>query len=230
MLYPPARPDRFIVTQTEPTTTPRVVFRQTPEPTSTTTIIRQPTPTSYLQVPNPRTTRIVQVRQAPSPVVIDVDTPPLTTTKKTTIINDNRTDTLIDDRRTLVNYQDDYYATRRTGRRSDWCGNCGADCCGCSCFDDCCGTTNCCRTNSFARRKDVASYRTRVTKDGRRVRYRVSTLVFPFCTLENVFNKRFTFTHRRINIPMRRKIIWIFVVGDRESEECCERVVVRCCR
>ena len=107
---------------------------------------------------------------------MDVSTPPLTTTK-TTVIRDNA---LIDDRRTLVNYQDDY-STTRVGRRSDWCGNCGADCCGCDCFadccgcfDDCCGTTNCCRTNSFARRKDVVSYRTRVTKDGRRVRYRVS--------------------------------------------------------
>lgn len=172
---------------------------------ATTTVIREPTPTSYLQVPNARTTRVVQVRQAPSPMVIDVDTPPMTTTKKTTIINDNRTDTLIDDRRTLVNYQDDYYATRRVGRRSDWCGNCGTDCC--SCFDDCCGATNCCRTNSFARRKDVASYRTRVTKDGRHVRYRVSTFVFSFYTIENVFNKPFTFTHRSIISRVRIEII-----------------------
>jgi hypothetical protein len=142
-------------------TTPRVVIGQTLEP-------------NYIQLQNPRTTRIVEVRQPPSPVVVDVSTPPLTTTRKTTIINDNTNETLIDDRRTLVNYQDDYYSTRRVGRRSDWCGNCGADCFSCNCFDDCCGTTNCCRTNSFARRKDVVSYRTRVTKDGRRVRYRVS--------------------------------------------------------
>ncbi len=147
-------------------------MRQTPEPV--TTIINEPTSTSYLQVQNPRTTRIVQVRQPPSPVIVNVDTPPLTTTRKTTIINDN---TMVDDNRTLVNYEDDYYSTRRVGRRSDLCGNCGADCCGCDCFDDCCGTTNCCRTNSFFRRKDVASYRTRVTKDGRRVRYRVSYFI-----------------------------------------------------
>jgi hypothetical protein len=170
-------------------TTPRVLIRQTPEPNS------------YIQVQNPRTTRIVEVRQPPSPVVVDVSTPPLTTaTRKTTIINDNTNETFIDDRRTLVNYQDDYYSTRHVGRRSDWCGGggcggCGADCFSCNCFDDCCGTTNCCRTNSFARRKDVVSYRTRVTKDGRRVRYRVSLkIIFNFrCYLMTswVFVKRF---------------------------------------
>lgn len=173
-MYPSTRSDRFIVTQTDPPISPRVIVRQTPE-----TIIREPAPASYLQVQNPRTTRVVQVRQAPTPVVIDVDTPPIaTTTKKTTIINDAAHDTIIDDRRTLVNYQDDYYSTRRVGRRSDWCGNCGADCFSCNCFDDCCGSTNCCRTNSFARRKDVASYSTRVTKDGRTVRYRVRISCF----------------------------------------------------
>lgn len=149
----------------------RVIVRQPTD--STSTIIREPG--TYYQTPNSRTTRIVEVRQPRSPVIVDVATPPLTsTTRKTTIINDNTNDTIIDDRRTLVNYQGDYSSTRRVGRRSDLCGNCGFDCCGCDCFDDCCGTTNCCRTNSFARRKDVVSYRTRVTKDGRRVRYRVS--------------------------------------------------------
>ena len=198
MVYPSTRSDRFIVTQTDPALTPRVIVRQTPD-----TIIREPTPTSYLQVQNPRTTRVVQVRQAPTPVVIDVDTPPLaTTTKKTTIINDTARDTIIDDRRTLVNYQDDYYTTRRTGRRSDWCGNCGADCCGCDCFDDCCGTTNCCRTNSFARRKDVASYSTRVTKDGRRVRYRVR-IHFLFFLLRCSTND---FTYRHILVRARQSI------------------------
>jgi hypothetical protein len=145
-------------------------MRQTPEPT--TTIIQEPT--SYYQVQNPRTTRIVQVRQPASPVIVDVGTPPLTTTQTTRIINDNTHDTFVDDRRTLVNYQDNQYSTRRVGRRTNLCGNFGADCCGCGCFDDCCGTTNCCRTNSFTKRKDVVSYGTRTTKDGRRVRYRVS--------------------------------------------------------
>jgi hypothetical protein len=155
MIYPSTRQDRIIV-------------RQTPDPT---TIIREPT--SYIQMPNSRTTRILEVRQPPSPVIVDVATPPLTTTRKTTIINDTANETLIDDRRTLVNYQDDSYYTRRIGRRSDWCGGCGADCFNnCNCFDDCCGERNCCR--SFARRKDVASYRTRTLRDGRRVRYRVS--------------------------------------------------------
>ncbi|CAF0804488.1 unnamed protein product [Rotaria sordida] len=161
VVYPPTRQDRLIVTQPERITTPRVVIRSTPEPTS------------YIQVQNPRTTRIVDVRQVPStPVIVDVTEPPVTTTKTTTIVNDNVHDTVIDDRRTLVNYQDDYYTRRQVGRRSDLCGNCGADCCGCDCLDDCCGSMNCCRTNSFAKRKDVVSYRTRVTKDGRRVRYR----------------------------------------------------------
>ncbi|CAF1346024.1 unnamed protein product [Rotaria sp. Silwood1] len=162
IIYPTTRQDRVIVTQPERITTPRVIIRSTPEPTS------------YIQVQNPRTTRFVDVRQATSPVIVDVGTPPITTTttKKTTIINDNVHDTLVDDRRTLVNYQDDYYRTRRVGQRSEWCGNCGADCLGCDCFDDCCGSMNCCRTNTFARRKDVVSYRTRVTKDGRHVRYR----------------------------------------------------------
>lgn len=157
--YPPTRQDRVVVTQT-----PRIIRQNIEAP-----------PTSYISGPNSRTTRIVEVRQPPSPVIVDVASPPLTTTRKTTIINDNAHDTYIDDQRTLVNYQDDYYSTRRVGRRSDWCGDCATDCCSCNCFDDCCGTTNCCRTNSFARRKDVVSYRTRVTKDGRRVRYRVSS-------------------------------------------------------
>ena len=165
---PPSRQDRFIVTQSDRLTAPRVVMRQTPEPT--TTIIRETTPTSYIQVQNPRTTRVVEVRQPPSPVIVDVATPPLTTTRTTRIINDNTNETFVDDRRTLVNYQDNY-STRHVGRRTNWCGECGS---GCNCFDDCCGTTNCCRTNPFAKRKDVVSYRTRVTKDGRRVRYRVS--------------------------------------------------------
>ncbi|CAF3368093.1 unnamed protein product, partial [Rotaria sp. Silwood2] len=163
VVYPATRQDRVIVTQPGRITTPRVIMRSTPEPTS------------YIQVQNPRTTRIVEVRQGPSPVIVDVATPPLrttTTTKKTTIVNDNVHDTFVDDSRTLVNYQDDYYSTRRVGQRSEWCGNCGTDCLGCGCFDDCCGSMNCCRTNSFAKRKDVVSYRTRVTKDGRRVRYR----------------------------------------------------------
>ncbi|CAF2060916.1 unnamed protein product [Rotaria magnacalcarata] len=159
--YPPTRQERVIVTQPERLTAPRVVPRSTPEPIS------------YVPVQNSRTTRFMEVRQVPSPVIVDVATPPLTTTTKTrTIINDNTNENLIDDRRTLVNYQDDYYRTRRTGQRSNWCGNCGADCFSCNCFDDCCGTTSCCRTNSFARRKDVVSYRTRVARDGRRVRYR----------------------------------------------------------
>lgn len=157
---PTTRQERVIVTQPDRTITPRVVIRSTPPPSS------------YVQVQNPRTTRIVDVRQVQSPVIVDVSTPPLTKTR----IYDNTRETYIDDNRTLVNYQDDYYTTRRVGQRSDWCGNCGADCCGCGCdcFDDCCGLTNCCRTNPCAKRKDVVSYRTRVTKDGRRVRYRVS--------------------------------------------------------
>ena len=164
----------MIVTQPDNLSTPRLIVRRTPDPM--TTIINDPNSTSYVQVQNPRTTRVVAVRQPPSPVRINLETP-VTTTRKTTIINDNVHDTVIDDRRTLVNYQDDYTTRRTTGRRSDLCGNCGADCCGCDCFDDCCGTTNCCRTNSFFRRKDVASYNTRVTKNGRRVRYRVSYLM-----------------------------------------------------
>lgn len=104
------------------------------------------------------TKRVVKVRQITSPVVLDVSTPPLTT---------RRTTTYVDDRKNLVNYQDEYRSTRRTGQRTEWCDNCGENCCGCDCFDDCC------RTNSFSRRKDVVSYQTRVTKDGRRVRYRV---------------------------------------------------------
>ena len=169
-MYPATRSDRMIVTQGDNVSTPRLIVRKTGDPT---TIINEPSSSSYVQVRNPQTTRIVEVRQPPSPVRINVETP-VTTTRKTTIINDNVHDTVIDDRRTLVNYQDNHYGTRRVGRRTDWCGNCGADCCGCDCFDDCCGTTNCCRTNSFFRRKDVASYNTRVTKNGRRVRYRVS--------------------------------------------------------
>lgn len=155
VVIPSPRQDRLIVTQGDD----RIP--------GTRTIIREPTPAT-------RSTRIVEVRQPSTPVIVDVATPPVTRTKTTRIINDTSQDTIIDDRRTLVNYQDDYYGTRRTGRRTDWCGQCGADCCGCDCFADCCGPTNCCRTNSFARRKDVVSYRTRVTRDGRRVRYRVS--------------------------------------------------------
>ena len=166
-----------------------------PEPS--TTIYRDSSPTSYIQTPNSRSTRIVEVRQPPSPVIVDVSTPPLTSTTKTTrIINDNTHDTYIDDRRTLVNYQDERYTTRRTGRRTEWCGACGADCCSCNCFDDCCGTTSCCRTNSFARRKDVVSYGSRTTKDGRRVRYRVRFRLISFLALKLtswVFDNGFAF-------------------------------------
>jgi hypothetical protein len=171
----------MIVTQGDRLSPSRTVIRQIPD--TTTSYIREPPVTSYIPMGNTtRTARIVEVRQAPSPVIVDVGTPPVTTTKKTTtIINDAGQDTLIDDRRTLVNYQDDSYSTRRTGRRTDMCGNCGADCCGCNCFEDCCGTMNCCRTNSFARRKDVVSYQSRVTKDGRRVRYRVSRQQASMC-------------------------------------------------
>ena len=167
-----------------------------------TTIYRGTSPTTYIQTPNSRSTRIVEVRQPPSPVIVDVSTPPLTTTTKTTrIINDNTQDTFIDDRRTLVNYQDERYTTRRTGRRSEWCGACGADCCACNCFDDCCGATSCCRTNSFARRKDVVSHGTRVTKDGRRVRYRVSStneILFHFQWTSWVFVESFAFARSLI--------------------------------
>jgi hypothetical protein len=162
-----------IVTQGDRLPASRVVVRQPSE--TTTTLIREPTPISYIQAPYTRGPRVVEVRQPPSPVIVDVATPPVTTTRTTRIINDTSRDTVIDDRRSLVNYQDNYYTTRRTGRRTDWCGGCGADCCSCGCFDDCCGKTSCCRSSPFMRRKDVVSHRTRVTKDGRRVRYRVSS-------------------------------------------------------
>ena len=124
------------------------------------TVRSTPEPNSYVQVQNPRTTRIVGIRQPSSPVVVDVSTPPLTTNKTTRVINDNTHETFVDDRRSLVDYQN-YYSTRPRSRRLDWCAGC-----------------DCCRTSPFVKRKDVASYRTRITKDGRRVRYRVSSKIY----------------------------------------------------
>ncbi|CAF0795568.1 unnamed protein product [Didymodactylos carnosus] len=158
--------------------TKRVIIRQ-PEPVQpTTTYIREPPvvqPPTIIQVQKPRTppTRIIQVREQTPPTRTIIERPDTST--RTTIIDDRamvdrRDQVIIDDRRQLVNSNyDEYYYNNRRGRTTNMCGDCG----NCDCFGDCfrsCG--NCCKMNSFSRRKDVVSYKTRITKDGRRVRYR----------------------------------------------------------
>ncbi|CAF4953020.1 unnamed protein product [Rotaria socialis] len=156
-------------TSIPPTPAEKYITHEIP-PTATTYNVVRPPIVSYFPTRQERVI-VTQPERLTGPPVVLRSTPEPTSYVP---VQNSRTTRFVEDRHTLVNYPDDYYGTRRTGQRSHWCGNCGGDCFSCNCFDDCCGTTSCCRTNSFARRKDVVSYKTRVTRDGRRVRYRVS--------------------------------------------------------
>ncbi|CAF3038527.1 unnamed protein product [Rotaria socialis] len=154
-------------TSIPPTPAEKYITHEIP-PTATTYNVVRPPIVSYFPTRQERVI-VTQPERLTGPPVVLRSTPEPTSYVP---VQNSRTTRFVEDRHTLVNYPDDYYGTRRTGQRSHWCGNCGGDCFSCNCFDDCCGTTSCCRTNSFARRKDVVSYKTRVTRDGRRVRYR----------------------------------------------------------